>query len=459
MMTSMRNLEPPALPRPEERARAGKDARKSASRSGYSEWSPNRDALGAVELVEAQNRNRLAWLVPERRRRMSASPFAFFRGAAAVMAADLAPLPRSGLTVQLCGDAHVANFGVYASPERQLVFDLNDFDETIAGPWEWDVARLTASLVIAGQHREFDDGACRAIAKSAVEAYRLAMQRLAGMRTLDVWYSYLTPDDLRRLDEVASSKRAQRAINRVATKAQTRDNLQALAQLAVQVDGRYQIRSDPPLLIPLRELADEHRPDQLEDEVVADFRAYAASLAADRRILLERFQPLDVAIKVVGVGSVGTRCLVVLLKGRDDDDPLFLQVKEANRSVLEEFLDPTPYENQGQRVVEGQRLMQGASDIFLGWSRDREPPDYYWRQLRDWKGSFDLEAGDPIDLERYAQLCGAVLANAHARSGDAVAIAAYLGKSDTFDRAVTSFAAAYATQNRADYDAFTAAFS
>jgi uncharacterized protein (DUF2252 family) len=452
----MRIMEPDGPASLQDRAQAGKDARKAAPRSCYAEWSPERDARVAVELIEAQNRNRLQWLVPERRRRMSVSPFAFFRGAAAVMAADLATLPRSGLIAQLCGDAHVANFGAYASPERQLVFDVNDFDETIAGPCEWDVARLTTSLMIAAQHRGFDEGTCRAIARSVVEAYRLAMQRLAGMRTLDLWYSYLTPDDLRRLDEVAGDKRLQRGLDRFATKAETRDSLSALTKLAVEVDGEYQLRSDPPLLIPLRELADERQPRELEESVVADFRAYAASLAGHSRHLLERFRPVDVAIKVVGVGSVGTRCLVMLLEGRDRDDPLFLQIKEANRSVLEKYVAPTPYDNQGQRVVEGQRLMQAVTDIFLGWSRDREAPDYYWRQLRDWKGSVDLEVGGPSDLERYARLCGAVLARAHARSGDAVATAAYLGKSDTFDRALTSFAATYATQNRADYEAFIA---
>jgi uncharacterized protein (DUF2252 family) len=283
------------------------------------------------------------------------------------------------------------------------------------------------------------------------------MQRLGSMRTLDIWYSYLTPEDLRRLDEVANDKRVQRVLDRFAAKAQTRDSLQALTKLAVEVEGKHQIRSDPPLLIPLRELRDEHHPDQLEAAVAEDFRRYTASLEGHRRHLLDRFRPIDVAIKVVGVGSVGTRCLVMLLEGRDLDDPLFLQIKEANRSVLEPHVDPTPYENQGQRVVEGQRLMQAASDIFLGWSGDREAPDFYWRQLRDWKASLDLEVGEPGDLDRYGRLCGAVLARAHARSGDAVAIAAYLGKSDTFDRALVSFAAAYSTQNLTDYQAFVGA--
>jgi uncharacterized protein (DUF2252 family) len=453
----MTTIDSGGIPRPQDRAQAGKTARRTAPRSAYAAWAPSRVGRAAVDLIEAQNGSRLPWLVPERRRRMSVSPFAFFRGAATVMAGDLAPLPRSGLTAQLCGDAHVANFGAYASPERQLVFDLNDFDETITGPFEWDVARLTTSLMIAAQQLEFDDALCHSIAQAAVESYRLAMQRLGSMRTLDIWYSYLTPEDLQRLDEVASDKRVQRALNRFEAKAHTRDSLQALTKLAVEVEGKHQIRSDPPLLIPLRELQDEHHPDQLEAAVAEDFRRYAASLEGHRRHLLDRFRPIDVAIKVVGVGSVGTRCLVMLLEGRDLDDPLFLQIKEANRSVLEPHVDPTPYENQGQRVVEGQRLMQAASDIFLGWSGDREAPDFYWRQLRDWKASLDLEVGDPGDLDRYGRLCGAVLARAHARSGDAVAIAAYLGKSDTFDRALVSFAAAYSTQNLTDYRAFVGA--
>ena len=446
-------------PRLEDRVRAGKAARRAAPRSSYANWSATRDTRAAIQIIEAQNVNRLGWLVPERRRRMSASPFAFFRGAAAVMATDLAALPSSGLVVQLCGDAHLSNFGMYASPERQLVFDLNDFDETIAGPWEWDLARLVTSVVVAAQHREFDDAACQRIAGRVVEAYRLAMQRLAAMRRLDLWYSYLTPADFRRLDEIAKDKRAQRLLDRLTKKAQTRDNLQAFEKLAVKIEGRHQIRSDPPLLIPLQELTADQQPEALKDSILADFRSYAASLPDDRRHLLEQFRPLDVAIKVVGVGSVGTRCLIMLLEGRDDEDPLFLQVKEAGPSVLERHLAPTPYDNQGQRVVEGQRLMQATSDIFLGWSRDRVPPDYYWRQLRDWKVSIDLEVGEPTDLERYVRLCGATLARAHARSGDSAAIAAYIGSSETYGRAMTSFAAKYAAQNRTDYQAFVAAGS
>ncbi|MGZ4374195.1 MAG: DUF2252 domain-containing protein, partial [Gaiellaceae bacterium] len=370
------------------------------------------------------------------------------------MADDLASQPRSGLTAQLCGDAHLANFGTYASPERQLVFDVNDFDETIAGPFEWDVKRLVASVRITAEHREFDDAACDTVARRTAEEYRNSIRRLAEMRTLDVWYAYLTPENLRMLDDIANDKRVLLQIEHYEDKARSRDNLQALSKLAEKVDGRYRIRSAPPLLVPMREIDTQHRPDVLEAMAWNDVRAFKASLSNDHRHLLDRFEPLDLAIKVVGVGSVGTRCFVVLLEGRDAEDPLFLQVKEANRSVLEQYLEPSPYQDQGQRVVEGQRLMQAASDIFLGWSLDAEPPDFYWRQLRDWKGSSNIVLDEPLDLERYGRLCGATLARAHARSGDAIAIAAYLGKSDVFDRAVAAFAARYAAQNLADFHAF-----
>jgi uncharacterized protein (DUF2252 family) len=442
--------------RPEERAKIGKAARAAAPRSGHGDWSSDPQRRDSTALIEAQNSNRLQWLIPERRKRMSESPLAFFRGAAAVMADDLAPRPRSGLTVQLCGDAHLANFGTYASPERQLVFDVNDFDETIAGPFEWDVKRLVASVRITAEHKEFDDAACDAVARRTAEEYRNSIRRLAEMRTLDVWYAYLTPENLRMLDDIANDKRVQQQIDHYEDKARSRDNLQALSKLAEKVDGRYRIRSAPPLLVPMRDIDTQHRPDVLEGMAWADFRGYKTSLRNDHRHVLERFEPLDLAIKVVGVGSVGTRCFAVLLQGRDSEDPLFLQVKEANRSVLEQYLEPSPYQDQGQRVVEGQRLMQAASDIFLGWSLDAARPDFYWRQLRDWKGPSNIVLDEPLDLERYGRLCGATLARAHARSGDAIAIAAYLGKSDNFDRALAAFAAQYAGQNLADFRAFVA---
>lgn len=437
--------------------RLGKAARTRTPRTSHADWTPSPERSSANTLLERQNTTRLPWLVPVRRERMSASPFAFFRGAAAVMAADLASTPRTGLTVQVCGDAHLANFGVYASPERQLVFDVNDFDETIAGPWEWDLKRLTTSVMIDAQYHAFDDATCHAITLRTAESYRVAMQRLAGMGTLEVWYSHVTSDQVHELEEIANDTRLRRTVDRYAREARARDNLQALNKLAEKVDGRYRIRSDPPLLVPLRDLSTENDPGQLEAQARANFAEFKRSLSDERQHLLDRFEPVDIAIKVVGVGSVGTRCLVVLLQGRDSGDPLFLQVKEAGRSVLEEHLDPSRYDNQGRRVVEGQRLMQAASDIFLGWSSAEQMPDFYWRQLRDWKGSSHVEFREPEDLERFARFCSATLARAHARSGDAIAIAAYLGSSDVFDRAVTSFAAGYAAQNLADFEQFVAA--
>ena len=443
--------------RPEDRARLGKAARTLAPRTSHAEWTPAPDRPSANAILERQNETRLPWLVPVRRERMSASPSAFYRGAAAVMAADLAATPRTGLTVQVCGDAHLANFGVYASPERQLVFDVNDFDETITGPWEWDLKRLTTSVMIDAQQHGFDDATCHEITLLTAESYRLAMRRLAGMGALEVWYSHVTSDQVNELAEIANNRRVRRTVDRYARDARTRDNLQAFNKLTEQVDGRYQIKSDPPLLVPLRELSTENGPDELEAQARTNYEEFKRSLSDDRQQLLDRFEPVDIAIKVVGVGSVGTRCLVVLLQGRDSGEPLLLQVKEADRSVLEDHLDPSRYDNQGRRVVEGQRLMQTASDIFLGWSRAEPMPDFYWRQLRDWKGSSNVDFGEPDDLERFARLCSATLARAHARSGDAIAIAAYLGKNDVFDRAVASFAAAYAAQNLADFERFAAA--
>ncbi|HTD51000.1 MAG TPA: DUF2252 domain-containing protein [Acidimicrobiia bacterium] len=443
--------------RPEERVRTGKAARTRTPRTSHADWTPSPDRASANALLERQNTTRLPWLVPVRRERMLASPFAFYRGAAAVMAADLASTPRTGITVQVCGDAHLANFGVYASPERQLVFDINDFDETIGGPWEWDLKRLTTSVMIDAQHHAFDEATCRTITLRTAESYRLAMQRLAAMGTLEVWYSHVTSDQVQEIAEIANNKRVRRTIDRYTRTARSRDNLQAFSKLTEQIDGRFRIRSDPPLLIPLRDLDSENDPDELEAQARTNFEEFKNSLSDDRQHLLDRFELVDVAVKVVGVGSVGTRCLVVLLQEHGSGDPLFLQVKEAGRSVLEEHLHPSIYDNQGRRVVEGQRLMQAVSDIFLGWSSAEPTPDFYWRQLRDWKGPSNIEFREPDDLERFARLCGATLARAHARSGDAIAIAAYLGKNDVFDRAVTSFSASYAKQNLADFERFGAA--
>ena len=440
-------------PTPEARFEQGRALRSGCPRSGQGDWAPAAARPDPVALLEAQNADRLGWLVPERRRRMSASAFAFFRGAARIMAADLAATPVTGLTVQACGDAHLANFGFFASPERRLVFDIDDFDETLPGPWEWDLKRLATSFTIAGRHNGLRKDDCRRVTERAVRAYRKGMAELAEMRTLDVWYALVEEAEVVDAADKAGRERAAAA---VAAEAKTKDSRQALDKLAVEVDGAYRIRSAPPLLVPLRELAREESREGLHALIEAAFEAYRASVPDDCKRLLDRFRPVDAALKVVGVGSVGTRSAVLLLQGRDRDDPLFLQVKQAARSVLEEFLPPSRYDNHGRRVVEGQRLMQSVSDIFLGWTGSVAGGDdhYYWRQLRDWKGSADVEDLKPGDLRYLAKLCGRTLASAHARSGDPVAIAGYLGKSESFDAALAAFAARYADQNERDFEAF-----
>ena len=382
---------------------------------------------------------------------MMASPFAFFRGTARIMAGDLATTPVSGLMVQACGDAHLANFGLFASPERRLVFDLNDFDETLEGPWEWDLKRLGASVTIAARHNGLDDQESLQATTEVARNYRQAMRDFAGRRTTDIWYALINEEDYLAF---ADSKRVKERGKKTIAKAKSKHSRQALDRLTEEVDGRYRIKSEPPMLVPLRQLDDERRV-YFEGLVRKSFDAYLGSVSPDCKVLLEKFQPRDVALKVVGVGSVGTRCWILLLEGRDRNDPLFLQMKEATYSVLAEFLRPSPYENHGRRVVEGQRLMQTASDIFLGWTHTPETGhDFYWRQLRDWKGSVDIENVDAAALNSYARLCGWTLARSHARSGDPVAIAGYLGSNDTFDRALTEFAEHYADQNERDYEAF-----
>jgi uncharacterized protein (DUF2252 family) len=436
-----------------ERRESGRAARKQVPRSSHAAWDPSSDRPDAVRLIEEQNDDRLGWLVPVRRGRMVVSPFTFYRGAARIMATDLAGTPNSGFETQICGDGHLSNFGVYASPERQLVFDANDFDETLDGPWEWDVKRLAASFMIAGQHREFPGATCAELTETSVRAYREAMLSFAEMRTLDLWYEHLTSDQINRLDQQVD-KSDRKMLTKIETKAKSKDSLQALKKLAVEIDGHYRIRSDPPVLLPLRDLPEELRPDVMEQVVVEAFEAYKTTLNDDRRRLIERFHIVDMAVKVVGVGSVGTRCLIVLLEGRDRDDPLFLQVKEAGSSVLEEHLPKSDYDNHGRRVVEGQRSMQAVSDIFLGWTQGREGRQFYVRQLHDWKGSMDTEVATAHQMLVYAHLCGWTLARGHARTGDPVALAAYLGAGNTFDKAITQFSTAYAAQNQADFSAF-----
>ncbi len=437
-------------PSVDERRDYGKSLRKQSPRSSHGDWQPAADRPDPVELLEEQNKDRVPWLVPVRRSRMMASPFSFYRGAARVMAHDLSTTPVSGLNVQACGDAHLANFGFYASPERQLLFDINDFDETLEGPWEWDLERLAASFVIAARHNELNPKAIRRAAGKVVQHYRESMGAFAKMRTLDIWYASMNEQEfLATLESDRMRKRAKKTL----AKAKTKDSLQALDRLTEESDGNYVIRHEPPLLVPLRELDGSGM--AIDEQLIhQSFLDYKSSLSADCRVLLDRYQPKDFAVKVVGVGSVGTRCFILLLEGRDRDDPLFLQMKEAVDSVLAEYLGPSPYENQGQRVVEGQRLMQSNNDIFLGWQLSRH--QYYWRQLRDWKGSVNIEHLDADDLTSYARLCGWTLAHAHARTGDPVAIAGYLGNSATFDDAMTEFAERYADQNQRDYEAFLA---
>jgi uncharacterized protein (DUF2252 family) len=398
-------------------------------------------------------------LLPIRYGRMSASPFAFFRGAAYVMAADLGGTPCTGIRVQLCGDAHLSNFGGFASAERELLFDLNDFDETLPGPWEWDVKRLAASLAVAGRENGFTAECRTSMVRQAVSEYRQGMSEFASMKTLDVWYARASVSDLQELLRGQGTGSQVKRLDSTVAKGRRKDSARAFEKLAVTGNGQARIRADPPLIVPIDDLAPDTGARRLERAARTLVDSYRASLSGDRRRLLERYRYADLARKVVGVGSVGTRCWVILLLGRDSDDPLFLQAKEAPRSVLEPFAGQSEFQNQGQRVVEGQRLMQAAGDIFLGWLHeshtvnDRKPRDFYIRQLWDSKTSADIGAMRAADMTLYARLCAWTLARAHARSGDASALAGYLGSGDTFDRAIAVFAEAYADQNERDHAA------
>ncbi len=446
-----------------ERMARGKTARAGVPRESHAVFDPAPDRPDPIALLEEQARTRVPELVPIRWGRMLVSPFTFYRGAALPMASDLATTPVSGLAVQACGDAHLSNFGLFGSAERRLVFDVNDFDETLPGPWEWDVKRLAASLEVAARGNGFTGKQRREIVMAAAGRYRQAMRTFAGMTNLDVWYAHMDIDQLRVQFDSQLQERQRRAVDKGLAKARTRDSMQEVAKLTRMVDGRPQIISDPPLLVPIDELmtTDTDRA-SIEKFLVEMIAKYRRTLETDRRYLLEQYQFIDMARKVVGVGSVGTRCWIVLMLGRDDSDPLFLQVKEAEASVLSRFAGASKYANQGQRVVAGQRLMQASSDIFLGWQHtevglDDRPRDFYVRQLRDWKFSVDIETLVPAGLRLYGALCGWTLARAHARSGDRIAIAAYLGGSDVFDRAITQFAAAYADQNERDYESLVEA--
>jgi uncharacterized protein (DUF2252 family) len=452
-----------------DRRAQGALARSTTPLESHGGWAPGSDRADPVALLEEQNRARDADLVPVRHGRMMVSPFTFYRGAAKIMAEDLWRTPTAGLTVQLCGDAHLSNFGVFGSPERSLVFDINDFDETLPGPFEYDVKRLAASFTIAARHRGFTKGDIRSVTRTVAASYREAMAEFAGMKTLDVWYAHLSEDELLRSvaaavttfsgtgKDIKALKKQEKRAREVARKAKSRDSAQALVKLGELVDGRYRIVSQPPFIVPLRDWHTIYPefPADAGELIERQLAAYGRTLRPDQRRLFERFELVDVARKVVGVGSVGTRAFIGLLQGRDENDPLFLQLKEATRSVLESHLPKSRYRHPGQRVVQGQRMMQATSDIFLGWSTGADVTrSYYWRQLRDMKGSVDVEVMTPEGMTFYATTCGWTLARAHARSGDPVAIAKYLGKADTFDRAIADFGKQYARQNDRDYEAF-----
>jgi len=486
----------------DERRATGSQAAERTPPSSHFGWQPAQDRPDPVALLEEQNTTREPDLVPVRHGRMMVSPFTFYRGAAKIMAADLKDTPVAGLDAQLCGDAHLSNFGMFASPERALLFDLNDFDETLPGPFEFDVKRMAASFLIAGRNNGFSKADARAAALASVMSYRESMADFAQMPTMEIWYAHFEEDRFRAiirdaLAEVspgvkepgvkdkkakaakpdkkvkAATKKEQKEAKQAEVvqeaarraeknleKAHTRDSVQALAKLGELVDGHYQIVSQPPVIVPARDLAATYglAPDEVMPAIHEQFRAYRATLQDDRRRLLEKFEIVDAARKVVGVGSVGTRAFIVLLQGRDEQDPLFLQVKEATASVLEAYLPKSRYRQHGARVVQGQRMMQAASDIFLGWTKGVDVTrNFYWRQLRDMKGSAVVELMAPVTLRYYAQICGWTLARAHARSGDPVAMAAYLGRDDAFERSVTDFSERYADQNEQDYGEFAKA--
>jgi uncharacterized protein (DUF2252 family) len=435
----------------------GRAARAQVPRSSHGAYAQPAQREDPIDVLEEEAKDRIQELVPIRYGRMLAGRFAFFRGAAAIMAADLAGSPRCGFDVQCCGDAHLSNFGLFASPERRLVFDINDFDETLPGPWEWDVKRLVASLMIAARERGFSLHDQERIVLAAGETYRSWMRRFAAGSFLDVWYAHVDVEALQSQLSEGLDPSTRKEATKAVTKARSHDSLEALPKLTRRVEGDLRIASRPPLLVPVEELVASER-QALTVALNHAVQEYRDSLQPDRRVLFDGYELVDFARKVVGVGSVGTRAWIALLLGRDKRDPLFLQIKEAGPSVLERFLGPSEFRNCGQRVVEGQRLMQASSDIFLGWldavmSIDGRPRDFYVRQLRDWKGSADVAKMSAAAMLSYGRLCAATLARAHARSGDRIAIASYLGSGAAFERAMIAFSHAYADQNARDHDA------
>lgn len=449
-VNSARPIAPEARQQPRaERYARGQSMRAHVPRSVHAAWAESAMRPDPVALLESQAESRVPDLLPIRYARMQASVFAFLRGAAIVMAHDLSQTPTTGILTQICGDAHLANFGLYGSPERNLVFDINDFDETLPGPWEWDVKRLAASCHVAGRHNAFTETDCRAAVIAAVGSYRRQMLAFAAMHELDVWYARVTADDLSAL---ITSKQTKRKAQEAMAKTKQRDNLRALSKLTDVVDGHRIIVNDPPLVVRISAAAETGRLNNL-------FERYRRTLGGAQRHMLQRFHIMDFARKIVGIGSVGTRCYILLLAGSDDNDVLFLQIKEALPSVLEGHLPRSVFTHQGERVVDGQELMQATSDLFLGWLRDDDGRDYYVRQLHDMKGTIKVELLSPTELALWASACGWALARAHARGGHAVEIAAYLGTNETFDRAIADFAQAYSDQTERDYQAFLSAIA
>ena len=448
---------------PNDLAAVGREARRGAPRSSHGDWKPATERPDPVTTLIDQAEGRVAELMPLRYGRMLVSAFSFYRGGAAIMAGDLAGAPTSGLTVQLCGDAHLSNFGTFSSPERELVFDVNDFDETLPGPWEWDVKRLAASVCIAGRDRAFDAKDIATAVLQTVAAYRQAMNGFAQQGHLDVWYARIDVDELSRLFTTGIDVKRREFLERDLEKARTNTSVRALGKLTTLVDGNVCFLSKPPLLVPVDKLLSGDERADAESNLKALLSGYRKSVAPDRRTLLERYHYVSMARKVVGVGSVGQRDWMILLHGRDGRDPLLLLAKEASGSVLEQHLGSSTYRNHAERVVEGQKGMQAVSDIFLGWLRARGPDggdrDYYVRQAADGKGGIDISLLLPGGLSAYGRLCGWTLARAHARTGDRIAIAGYLGRGDTFDRAIAAFAERYADQNEADYKALHDAVS
>jgi len=442
----------------EDRRKIGKALRQDVPIGSHGDWTPSADRPDPISLLQAQDTFRLQHLLPIKYGRMVASPFAFLRGSATVMAADLAGTPTSGLQVQLCGDAHISNFGVFATPERQLVFDVNDFDETHPGPWEWDLKRLAASAVVAGRENGFSKKEHRKAAEIVVGAYARSMKQLSAATALDVWYYHVEVGAVQK-ELAKASKKGKKSAKKMVRKARTKTQMQTLEKLTYIEDGRRRIISEPPLLVPFRELLSEAEKEQMsEEQIREDWGEYVDSLPPDRRRLIGRYRPIDLALRVGGVGSVGTRCAIMILQGASEEDAIILQQKEAGESVLEKYLGKSEYNNPAKRVVEGQRLMQASSDIFLGWHQGSiTDVHYYWRQLKDMKGSVDPSALDENGFKTYVAVCAVCLARAHARTGDAAAISGYMGKGKSLGQAIADFSVAYADQTERDHQALVEA--